>query len=212
MNFNTVRQANGQNVTMGGIVSEVGVAKLSNKNKPYQSAKITDVSGEGHSVTIHKGNGQLLDANQLGQTLSFAMSTYQGQQGIAYSGFYNSNAQVAPLQQPASNQPQQAAPAVAQPSNTPEPDWDAKDLRMARMAALKSATQLMCLMAEMMKIEVSPNTIKKTAAEFVEYIYNGLSVQEQAGNLLGSPPMQGQPNPEYKENPEPPAAGDPIPF
>ncbi len=108
-------------------------------------------------------------------------------------------------------QGQQAPSASSGTSKDENVDWDAKDMRNARMAGLKAATQLICLMAEMMKIEVSPNTIKKTAAEFVDYIYNGLGASEQAGNLLGKPPEGVQTNPDWV-GPDPPPPSDDIPF
>ena len=64
-------------------------------------------------------------------------------------------------------------------------DWDAKDLRMARMSGLNNATRLVCLLAEMEKdvaylpnASASPDTIKTVAAEFVDYIYNGLNTEK----------------------------------
>ncbi len=63
-----------------------------------------------------------------------------------------------------------------------EVDWDAKDLRNARMNGLNNATALTVLLAEMLKREFSSNDVKNMAAEFVDYIYNGIKTSSLPNN------------------------------
>jgi hypothetical protein len=114
MNFQTVAQNNGNLVAMLATVVELGNQKLNINQKPIQSVKLTDDTGEQHTVTINKGKGSLLDGSALGQRLAFNLSTYQGQQGICYSGFWNSRAQV--------NQGQTTSQASSQATGQPKPD------------------------------------------------------------------------------------------
>jgi len=124
MNFEIVRQNNGNLVAMFATVAELGTTKLSSKNKPYQSVKLIDDNQEGHNMTIHQGNGSLLDATALGQRLAFNIQTYQGQQGLAYSGYWNKQINQQPQSVPP--QPTQAPQqTTGPPKNNKQPDWDA---------------------------------------------------------------------------------------
>lgn len=69
-------------------------------------------------------------------------------------------------------------------------DWDAKDLRMARMCGLKNATALVCLLAEMTQNDASLNIdhIKGVAADFVDYIYNGVKLDDTRPDWMGPDP------------------------
>ncbi len=119
MNFQAVAASNGNLEAMFAIVTEVGNQKLNRNQKPIQTVKLKDDNGEQHSVTINKGNGELLDGSVLGQRLSFNLSTYQGQRGLGYSGFWNNRAQV---NQPTPQKPQQ------DPSRAPESSKPAKGI------------------------------------------------------------------------------------
>lgn len=114
MNFQTVKNANGQLASIFGWVMEVGTSKLNVKQKPYQQVKIRDDTGEEHTVTINKGQGELLTNNELNTRQQFSMQTYQGQYGVNYSGFWSTarvnQAPPPPQQAPA---PKQAVPAAA---------------------------------------------------------------------------------------------------
>jgi len=111
MNFNVVAANNGNLVAMFATIAEIGASKLNVNQKPIQSVTLTDDNGEQHKVTINKGNGELLDGSALGQRLSFNLSTYQGQHGVGYSGFWNSRAQVS---QPTPQNAPQAPPKAPQ--------------------------------------------------------------------------------------------------
>ena len=93
---------------------------------------------------------------------------------------------------------QQAPSPPAQPTNyqqpvphytsqgKKEPDWDAKDLRMARMNSVTNSTKLICLMAEVNKdIDITGkdrerlvNLVTQTADIILHYIYNGLTKKQ----------------------------------
>jgi len=152
MNFIEVLNANGQLVTMLATVLEVGTSKLNKNNKPYQSAKLRDDSGEEHTVTINKSTGLLLDNNCLNQRLQFAMQTYQGQRGAAFSGYWNNTAQVS--QQP----PQQPTPAAPQ---SPNGGTEMRIVRGNALNAVMSATQ------------VSSDMIKEYLLTSVQFILTG---------------------------------------
>ncbi len=129
-NFSEVLNAQGQLIPMFATVLEVGMSKLSQKQKPYQSAKLRDDIGGEHTVTIHKGTDSLLDSSCLNQRLQFAMQTYQSQRGAAFSGFWNSTAQVVP------SQPPQTAPVAPQSLDTPAPIPSDPNMQTVRIEAL----------------------------------------------------------------------------
>lgn len=140
MNFQTVAANNGNLVAMFATVAEIGNSKLNVNQKPIQSVTLTDDTGEQHKVTINKGNGQLLDGTALGQRLSFNLSTYQGQQGVCYSGFWNSRAQV---KQPAApTSPQLGTPPPPRGIHKPQPNGE-KEMRIMRGNALNAAMSAM---------------------------------------------------------------------
>lgn len=105
------------------------------------------------------------------------LKEYEGKRYIDYATVKISPQQPAPQNIPP--QPQQAL----QPPKTPEVDWDAKDLRNARMNALNNATQLVCLVAEMSKNgdELNDLTVRQVATVFVDYIYKGLVEKVREG-------------------------------
>lgn len=87
------------------------------------------------------------------------------------------------------------------PQGKKEPDWDAKDLRMARMNALTNSTKLVCLMLEAGETK-PPDValIAKTAEMIVNYIYKGLPSltkpeQQQANSNVELCGDCGQPRP-----------------
>lgn len=149
------------------------------------------------TITIQtKYEKGLLNPAMVGAKASWRLKWYNskaGKQLVGYcldklpdGGQPIAQAQVAPQggqwtppagQHPSQNQPQ-APPQAAQGAKaSKDVDWDAKDLRMARMSGLNNATKLICLLAEMTKNDDSLNVshVKGVAAEFVDYIYNGLS-------------------------------------
>ena len=196
MNFQTIEQANGNSVMMFGVFTEIGGISYTQNQKAKSVCKITDDMGVMHSVHIYQGKGQLPGPQQAGLRYQFNLSTYQGSYQskayVGYSGFWNSQAQVAPPQ----NAPQ-ATPQVARSATTPKDvDWDAKDLRMARMNALTNSTKLVCLMLEAGETK-PPDValIAKTAELIVNYIYNGLqkdAVKQASDAAKPSPAMGGE--------------------
>ena len=129
MNFNAVRQGNEQNIAMSGVLANLAGVTYTAQGKPKQACTITDANGETVTVSIYQGNGMAIPADKVGQTLSFNLSykiSKQNGKGY-YGGFWNSTAQVAPLQvQAPPQQPQQAPPQAARSFNAQSPpDWDA---------------------------------------------------------------------------------------
>ena len=185
MNFQQVQQANGQNVTMFGAITEFkGEGINPNSGKPFKKVTIVDANNEKHTVTLR---GTLPDLSIQGQRTQFDISTYsgnyQGQPYTGYSGFWKSTAQV--NQQPQPTAPQQAQQGPSQPAQKPNDtqkvDWDAKDLRNARMNSLNNATLFITKLAEVTQNAtwLSREQISKVANSFVDYIYNGLMPTEK---------------------------------
>lgn len=232
MNFQAVEQANGNSVTMFGVFTEVGGVSYTQNQKAKSVCKITDDMGISHRVHIYQGKGQLPTPQQAGQRWQFNLSTFQGTSPggsyTGYSGFWISSAQV---NQPQQNAPQnipqggqwtppkgrQATPQATGATKAKDVDWDAKDLRMARMNALTNSTKLICLIAEANKeytdnITEDPTLltlIRKSAEVFVQYIYNGLPKQntvkqaaDQAAQEIGN---------HYDESNMPTQSGDQVP-
>lgn len=180
MNFQAVNQGNGGLVVMNGTIAELGVQKLNKKGNPYMSVKIADTTGEKHSVTIQAGKTGLPNASMLGKLCVFALSTYQGQNGIAYSGFCNGLAVQNPVnptqQQYQQTMQQRLKPQTQQPVPQTDKaivDWEAKDMRMARMCALNNATLFVTTFAELLgkPEECTPAAIKAVFSTFVDLIY-----------------------------------------
>ena len=131
MNFQQVKQANGNNVTMFGTFDEIGGVSLTQNQKNVCKCQIVDDSGEKHLVRLY---GTMPHVNLLRLRQEFSLSSYQGtnQRGQPYtgfSGFWNDRAQVnqVPANAPPApyNAPQapqyapQAPPKPAQRPNVP---------------------------------------------------------------------------------------------
>lgn len=125
MNFQMVSQVFGQkdekgyqaSLTMFAKLLEIGAAKLASNNKPYVSCKMMDDNNETHSATIRPGSKGLPTPDLLGKRCMFSLQPYQGQQGIAYSGFCNGLAAPGAYSPPQGQQtPQQPRPAPNAPS------------------------------------------------------------------------------------------------
>lgn len=88
------------------------------------------------------------------------------------------------------NAPQNVPQATGGQKTSGDVDWDAKDLRMARMNALTNATRLVCLMTEVGEKE-SPDLrlITTLANSIVDYIYNGM---KQPGPATPNAAMGGE--------------------
>jgi len=183
MNFQAVESGRGNKVTMFGVFMEIGGVQYTPQQKAKSICKIADDNGVSHNVHIYQGTGQLPQPAQLQQRHSFSLSTfegnYQGKPYTGYSGFWQDNAQTrqqAPPQAPQA--PQQPAGATNAPK---EVDWDAKDLRNARMNGLNNATAMITVLAEILKDAnmLDKKAIEDAASYFVDYIYNGRPQDEQ---------------------------------
>ncbi len=167
-------------------------AEFSKKGTKFQQLTITDDNGEQQKVKVYPGNGPELDGSHINQRLSFDIGPNPWNNQMYYNGFWNNQVQVdqQPSQQPpySTSAPpqnaQQASSGAAGNVKEDKPvDWDAKDLRQARMNGLNNATCLMVMLAEMNRVNnTSPDDIKKVAAEYVDYIYNGIKKGSSPSN------------------------------
>lgn len=97
MNFEQVRQANGQNVTMFGTFNEIGGVSLNQNQKPVCKCQIIDDSGEKHLVRLYNQNmptPALLNMRQQFTLSSYQGQTQQGKPYTGYSGFWDDRAMV----------------------------------------------------------------------------------------------------------------------
>ncbi len=120
MNFQAVKQANGQNITMFGTFNEIGGVSLNQNQKQVCKCKITDDAGEKHLVRLYNQNmptPQLLNMRQEFNLSSYQGQTQQGQPYTGYSGFWNDRAQV---NQVPANAPQAPHTMAQSPQNRPQ--------------------------------------------------------------------------------------------
>ena len=221
MNFQTVKQANGNNVTLFATFNEVGGVSLTQNQKQVCKCRLIDDNREKHLVRLY---GTMPTPALLNMRQEFSLSSYQGknQQGQPYtgfSGFWNDRAMVnqvpanappapytappAPQAPPAPyNAPQTPQLAPQQP-NVPQQGMNMPDTyaypvtpetarRMARTAFITA----------MLQNGQSP--LLSYVTELVEYSYTGIepNVQQQEGNV----------NPDYVGDKPPPTVDDDIPF
>ena len=151
-----------------GTITQVGQASEPSGQYAvrYQDITITDPNGKEWYGRIGSKQGY-----QENTPISVTVEVKQGEQG-EYNYFRKHNPQYA--DQTSSQRSPQAPSQAAESSKKENVDWE--DLRMARMSSLNNATRLICLLAEMNKDATfcSTDTIKATAAEMVDYIYNGV--------------------------------------
>jgi len=158
-------------MVISGTITQAGPASAPSGQYQvvYQDIVITDQHGGVWPGRIGSKQGY-----QPNTPISFTVERKQGDNG-PYNYFRKYNPQYpdrqAPPQQASQGPPQQAQ----QPNSKKDVDWDAKDLRMARECALKSATSLVCTLAELTQksIGLDAPRIKGVAELFVDYIYNG---------------------------------------
>ena len=117
MNWQTVEQANGQNVPMNGTITEICGEGVNEKSgKPWKKVKVNDGT-KIHNVTLR--GDTLPGPDALNKLSSFTLATYQGtyqnKAYTGYSGFWNGVAQ---------GQPQQPQQQSYHPVEKKEPDWD----------------------------------------------------------------------------------------
>ena len=204
MNFQQVVAGNGQLVTMGGVLSEIGPQKVSKNNKPYCSCKIQDELGEVHNATINGGKDGVPQATLLGKNCIFALSTYQGQTGVAYSGFCNglahaqSNAPLPVIQNQSPRPVPQAQqtyhpvqPAYVPPVTNaiPNPPAIARpvpqstgNVSIERQCSVKAAVELLKGKTDSTKEEVI-----LAASAFAHFIKTGEFAMGNEDNILDTP-------------------------
>jgi len=182
MNFQTVEAANGELATMFGTFVEVGGGQETESGKLKAVCKIRDDVGITHKVHIHQGNGELPTVMQLNLRCQFSISTfagsYQGKPYTGYSGFWNSQTQVAPQtqQQAPQNIPQggrwtppQGRQALSRPQQQPnakkDVDWDAISRGKVRHGVVCAFIQG--------GVETYPKLNIRTVEHWVDYIMTG---------------------------------------
>ncbi len=111
MNFDAVRQANGQNVQLNAIATVIDGTSYTTTGTPKQQCAFTDANGETQKVTIWQGKGIPIPPERQGLTLSINISAKVKGNYTNYGGFWNSTAETRPLTPP------QAPP---QPSGQPD--------------------------------------------------------------------------------------------
>ncbi len=223
MNFQQVKQANGNNVTMFGTFNEVGGVAHTANQKQVSKCQITDDNGEKHLVRLY---GTMPTPALINMRQEFSLSSYQGnnQQGQPYtgfSGFWNDRAMVnqvpanappAPYTAPQAPrysdlppvpaQSPQAPPQPAQRPNVPQPAPQA--LNMPDTYAYPVTPETARRMARTAFITAmlgnGQRPLYSFITELVEYSYTGIE-----------PPTQGQTNPGYVGD-DPPPPKDDIPF
>ncbi len=215
MNFQQVKQANGNNVTLFATFNDVGGVSYTQDQKPVSKCHLTDDSGEKHLVRLY-GTMPTPALNNMRQ--EFSLSSYQGknQQGQPYtgfSGFWNDRAMVnqvpanappAPYNVPQAPQQPAQRPNVPQGLNMPDtyayPVTPETARRMARVA----------LMVAMLRNGQSP--LLSYVTELVEYSMTGIEPSNVPEPDPSIQEPQYQPNPEHVGDNPPPPIDDNIPF
>lgn len=159
MNFQAVREANGNNVVINAIATSIDGITYTTAGKPKQACKFTDTLGELQGVSIYQGTGQPIPLEKQGQTLSINISVKVGQRGgkLYYGGFWNSTAQVRQTTPP---QPQQAPQRAAGPTK-------GDDMVRIRSDALKYAKDL--VVAD----KIPHANLETVTVEFTAFIQTG---------------------------------------
>lgn len=169
-----------------------------------QGIVLKDVGNNEMPVTVQtKYEKGLITPQMVGAKASWRLKWYSGKQGQQLVGYCLDKLPEGGQAVPQSNQapPQNAQQAPQQAAQgtkaSGDVDWDAKDLRQARMNGLNNATRLVCLMAEAGTVK-SPDValITLTAESIVYYIYNGLFkqnvVKQAAAAATPNPAMGGE--------------------
>lgn len=165
-------------IKVGSVKSRTKSQQSKSPGQQYNVQKITIQDNSDNIGVWAYADKQYLPTQSV--TAKGMLKEYEGKRYIDYAKVDYAKVQISPQQPAPQNIPQQPQQAIQQPK-VPEVDWDAKDLRNARMNALNNATQLVCLMAEMSKNgeDLNDLTIRQVAAVFVDYIYNGKAKAEE---------------------------------
>ena len=168
---------------------------------PYALGTLKDELGDEEKVLFAVKKGETLVDACCAMELGIWAIRYDANTG-KFKAYYNGsvakqlqNGQQAPSQPAQSTNYQQPTP-----QGKKEPDWDAKDLRMARMNSLTNSTKLICLIAEAHKdIDVMGkdreglvNLVTQTADIILHYIYNGLTKKQAPNQSSQNEPVKAQ--------------------
>lgn len=172
----------GTNVSCEGIVVSCKQTRL-HDNQWKQNVQIDDDSGGEYAATIWLG--LRLDAN----TPIVRGTTIRVEEGIlgSFDTKYKNkgrNIDVNLYTIPTATEPPPGSRYEYQPQSPKgkKPDWDAKDLRIAKGCALNNATAFVIAIAEALKDSnvLDVGEIKKVANAFVDYIYAPKLTLDQA--------------------------------
>ena len=199
MNFQAVREANGNNVVINAIATLIDGTTYTQAGKPKQYCKFTDANGEQQGVSIYQGTGQPIPPEKQGITLSINISAKTSPQGnkLYYGGFWNSNAQVKPISVQTPQQPRQAPQQAAQQPNAPQND---RNISIEREVAFKAACEYCGRMA------IPKEQLIKVAKAGHYFIATGNDINDIPN------PDPSITNPNYVGDNPPPPTGDGIPF
>lgn len=154
---------------MVATILEIGATKLNAKLKQYCGVKLQDDTGEQHSVTINAGNKGLPQFGTLNQRCAFSVSTYQGRNGLAYSGFFDGPVGGRQASPQTPQGPQASPPTLSQGST--------RDTSIERQACFKAACDRFTGMND-----VAPTEVLGLAVAGYQFVQTG---QLPASNPLG---------------------------
>ena len=192
MNFQQVKQANGQNVTMFGTFNEIGGVAYTQNQKPYCKCQIVDDSGEKHLVRLYNQNAPMPTLINMRQ--QFTLSSYQGQTQTGqpytgYSGFWDDRAQVnQPTPQTAPPQAPYTAPQApqqpAQRPNVPQPAQQGMKLpdTYAYPVTPETARRMSRTAFMVAMLQNGQTPLYSYVTEMVEYSYTGIEPMVEADN------------------------------
>ena len=189
-------------------IKSVTDAKKDNQFGWKQPVTIVDLTGYEANITFQTQYPEsLLTAANVGQPATWRLKWYSSHGKSFIVGYPTT------IAKPTQNA-QQAPQNAPQSTNAPEKvDWDAKDLRNARMNALNNATAMLVACAEVsnnIATWLGIDKIKQTASEFVDYIYNGLGAEPPGYGSQRNPVPESDFNESMDDSP-PPEDSD-IPF
>ena len=186
MNFQAVKEANGNNVTMFGTFNEIGGVSLNQNQKQVCKCQVTDDNGEKHLIRIYNQNmptTALLNMRQQFTLSSYQGQTQQGQPYTGFSGFWDDRAmvdQVVPLNSP------QAPHTVPQVPQTPPqrpnvpPQAPRQGMKMPDTYAYPVTPETANRMARVVFIEAMLRNGQKPllsyVTELVDYARTGVEV------------------------------------
>ncbi len=194
MNFQQVKEANGQNVTMFGTFNEIGGVSLNQNQKQVCKCQITDDAGEKHLIRIYNQNmptPALANMRQQFTLSSYQGQTQKGQPYTGFSGFWDDRAQVeqtVPL-----NAPQAPHTIPQAPQTTPQrpnvPPQAPQGMKMPDTYAYPVTPETARRMA---RVALMVATLRDGKAPLLSYITELVEY-----SMTGKEPNAAQDNPNY---------------